>query len=225
MITAVRWLTLLPLALVVSYAFALVATVTVFPLPAALGSPMVNCLFGFLFVRLGAGWAPSHRLITAVVFTTCGITVWALNVAGFVFLTEGRVAPPLVPLLAKVLGAIVAAVAVGSQERSNPAQAHLAADGLLLSAIWFGAAGLAYGGAAYLARSGDPEMGPAFDGLGRQLHETPRLVRWIFGQESTWPGPIWFVADIVIFWTLVFGVFFLKEKAESIRGSSFRSEA
>ncbi len=41
--------------------------------------------------------------------------------------------------------------------------------------------------------------GPS-DGLGRPLTESPLLVRFLFGQDRLWPGYLWFIVDLVVFW-------------------------
>jgi hypothetical protein len=53
---------------------------------------------------------------------------------------------------------------------------------------------------AYFVVSVDPHTGMTFDGFGRQLSESPILMRLIFGQDRLWPGWKWFVLDLIIFW-------------------------
>jgi hypothetical protein len=53
---------------------------------------------------------------------------------------------------------------------------------------------------AYFVVSSDSHTGMTFDGLGRQLRESPILMRLIFGQDRLWPGWKWFALDLIIFW-------------------------
>ena len=50
--------------------------------------------------------------------------------------------------------------------------------------------------AYFVLQSG--ELG-VFDGLGRELTESPWLVRFVFGTDRMWAGWLWFLADMVIF--------------------------
>ncbi len=67
----------------------------------------------------------------------------------------------------------------------------------VFAAVWFIAL-LVAGFLAYFVTSSNG-TGPV-DGLGRPLSEAPMLMRIVFGQEHTWAGGVWFVADMVIFW-------------------------
>ncbi|MBI4472469.1 MAG: hypothetical protein HY646_07355 [Acidobacteria bacterium] len=60
--------------------------------------------------------------------------------------------------------------------------------------------GLALGFAAYFVRSFDRQTGLYFDGLGRQLYLAPFLARFVFGADSLWPGWVFFLVDIAVFW-------------------------
>ena len=63
-----------------------------------------------------------------------------------------------------------------------------------------GMAGLFVAGfLAYFIRRIDPILHHRFDGLGRQLYDTPSLVHFILRNDSLWSGWGWFFADIVIF--------------------------
>jgi len=53
---------------------------------------------------------------------------------------------------------------------------------------------------AYFVFSFDPQTKVTFDGLGRQLSESPKLVRLIFGEDKQWAGWRWFLIDMVVFW-------------------------
>lgn len=48
------------------------------------------------------------------------------------------------------------------------------------------------------------------DGLGRQLTESPILMRFLFGQERLWAGAVWFAVDLIVFWGgLALGIYLL----------------
>lgn len=42
--------------------------------------------------------------------------------------------------------------------------------------------------------------GQSTDGLGRPLTESPVVMRFFFGQDRSWAGWGWFVADMIWFW-------------------------
>ena len=54
---------------------------------------------------------------------------------------------------------------------------------------------------AYFIFSFDPRTEITYDGLGRQLYESPWLMRLIFGEDRLWAGWLWFIGDMVIFWS------------------------
>ena len=56
---------------------------------------------------------------------------------------------------------------------------------------------------AYFVFSFDPQTKVTFDGFGRQLSESPWFLRLILGQDRLWAGWIWFIADIIIFWSVI----------------------
>ena len=53
---------------------------------------------------------------------------------------------------------------------------------------------------AYFLYTTNPATNIMHDGFGRQLSQSPFLIRWIFGQDRLWAGWLWFVGDMVIFW-------------------------
>lgn len=53
---------------------------------------------------------------------------------------------------------------------------------------------------AYFVTSVDPVTHQMSDGFGRELVESPMLVRFLFGQERLWVGWLWFVVDFIVFW-------------------------
>jgi hypothetical protein len=55
-----------------------------------------------------------------------------------------------------------------------------------------------YGVLAYLVTRHD-EREIVADGLGRQLYDTPWLLRLIIHDNSKWPGWPWFIVDIFIY--------------------------
>lgn len=56
---------------------------------------------------------------------------------------------------------------------------------------------------AYFVTSTDEATGIMYDGLGRQLFQTPALLRLIFGQERLYPGFYWFLFDVALFFGLI----------------------
>jgi hypothetical protein len=51
------------------------------------------------------------------------------------------------------------------------------------------------------------KSGVFYDGLGRILVPSPVIVRLVFGEERLWPGWIWFIIDMVVFWgTVLIGI-------------------
>lgn len=58
---------------------------------------------------------------------------------------------------------------------------------------------------AYFIFKYDPQTGITYDGLGRQLTESPLLMQYIFNEDRLWAGWKWFFADMVIFWG-IFGI-------------------
>src|ERR1700754_4595104 len=54
---------------------------------------------------------------------------------------------------------------------------------------------------AYFFFSRDQKTGITYDGLGRRLSESPLFMQWVFGEDRLWAGWLWFVADMVIFWS------------------------
>jgi hypothetical protein len=59
---------------------------------------------------------------------------------------------------------------------------------------------------AYFTFRVDPHTGITYDGFGRQLCKSPWIVKLVL-QEGHWAGWIWFVVDLVIFWSCIaFGV-------------------
>ena len=68
---------------------------------------------------------------------------------------------------------------------------------------WFGVSVIvAIIGAAFMAYfifSFDPLTKTTYDGLGRQLYESPWFMRFFFGQDRQWAGWLWFVGDLIIF--------------------------
>lgn len=63
--------------------------------------------------------------------------------------------------------------------------------------IWFLALLIAGFLAYFVATVGPSEV---TDGFGRQLTESPPLMKLAFGQERLWAGFGWFIGDMVIFW-------------------------
>ena len=61
---------------------------------------------------------------------------------------------------------------------------------------------------AYHSRAMDLETGQVRDGLGRQLYESPFLIRVIL-RESQWPGLKWHLADWIIGWGALIAGFYL----------------
>lgn len=53
---------------------------------------------------------------------------------------------------------------------------------------------------AYFIFSFDPQTHVTYDGFGRQLYESPWLMRILLGEDRLWPGWLWFFLDMVIFW-------------------------
>jgi hypothetical protein len=78
-------------------------------------------------------------------------------------------------------------------------------------------AGLVAGVMAYFVRSFHQPTGTWFDGLGRQLEQTPLIARILFSAESQWPGWGYFVLDIAVFWggvAMAYGLLTLAAKLE-----------
>lgn len=53
---------------------------------------------------------------------------------------------------------------------------------------------------AYFVYNTDPNTKIMHDGFGRQLTQSPWLMRAVFGQERLWAGWKWFALDMTIFW-------------------------
>ena len=53
---------------------------------------------------------------------------------------------------------------------------------------------------AYFIFSFEPQTRVTYDGLGRQLTDSPWLVRLILGEDKQWAGWRWFLVDMVVFW-------------------------
>lgn len=82
--------------------------------------------------------------------------------------------------------------------------------------------GLLIGGfIAYFMTSYDQPNDVYRDGFGRAKSETPGLVRFIFGQESTWTGWFWFIGDMVIFWGGLYLCLFLVNYAKKLAGEEY----
>ena len=58
---------------------------------------------------------------------------------------------------------------------------------------------------AYFVYHTDAETNIMYDGFGRQLSQTPYVVRYIFGEERVWPGWAWGAVDFVVYWAMVVG--------------------
>jgi hypothetical protein len=56
---------------------------------------------------------------------------------------------------------------------------------------------------AYFATSFDPMVGGTVDGLGRPVYDAPWFIRFLNGGDQQWAGPIWFIVDMVVFWTTI----------------------
>ena len=69
--------------------------------------------------------------------------------------------------------------------------------------VFIGAAVICFfvlGFMAYFVSSFDISKGIMYDGLGRQLTESPFIVRFVFGEEILWAGWGWFAVDLIVFW-------------------------
>lgn len=66
----------------------------------------------------------------------------------------------------------------------------------------FGAVALIFGILSYFVRSVGPNN-TIYDGLGRQLDVAPFLVRFLYLNDTMWPGFFWAVFD----WVFFFGLF------------------
>lgn len=53
---------------------------------------------------------------------------------------------------------------------------------------------------AYFVTHTDPGTRIIYDGFGRQLTESPWLLRVILTQDRLWAGWAWFAGDFVVFW-------------------------
>ena len=66
----------------------------------------------------------------------------------------------------------------------------------------FGAVALIFGILSYFVRTVGPDN-IIYDGLGRQLEVVPILIRFLYLNDTMWPGFFWTVFD----WVLFFGLF------------------
>ncbi|MCK4739802.1 MAG: hypothetical protein KAT46_07615 [Deltaproteobacteria bacterium] len=64
---------------------------------------------------------------------------------------------------------------------------------------------------AYFVSSFDPQTKTTYDGFGRELSESPWLIKLILEEGRFWAGWKWFVGDLVIFWSgIIIGFNFAK---------------
>lgn len=74
--------------------------------------------------------------------------------------------------------------------------------GLMGAGFTFGAVAFIYGTLTYFIRSVGPNN-TIYDGIGRQLDIAPLLVRFVYMNDTLWPGVYWAVFDWVLFFGLL----------------------
>lgn len=74
--------------------------------------------------------------------------------------------------------------------------------GFMGASFIFGAVAFIYGALSYFFRSVGPNN-TVFDGLGRQLDIAPLLVRFLYMNDTLWPGFYWAVFDWILFFGLL----------------------
>src|SRR6185503_16774164 len=65
---------------------------------------------------------------------------------------------------------------------------------------------------AYFVSSFDKASSTWYDGLGRPLVQAPFLIRAVFGSDRLYPGALWFVIDMVAFWSGFIALQFLTDR-------------
>lgn len=66
---------------------------------------------------------------------------------------------------------------------------------------------------AYMVKSVNIGDGIVHDGLGRELRPAPFFLKFFFGAEPMYAGPVWFVVDFITFWGSIAVLFMLGKLA------------